>query len=58
MKGYSHFKIFVGREYGEGGYLPIHDALEILTDEFVDGGQCCDQTIIDLRDALKEILDV
>ena len=31
----------------------INGALKILTDEWVDDGNYCAQTVIDLRDALK-----
>ncbi len=31
----------------------IDKALKILTDEWVDDGNYCAQTVIDLRDALK-----
>ena len=31
----------------------IREILEILTDEEIDNGKTCDQTIIDLRDALN-----
>jgi hypothetical protein len=31
----------------------INEALKILTDEWVDDGNYCAQTVIDLRDALK-----
>ena len=45
-------------------YLPNEEenvslkrALEILTDQYIEDGQYCDQTVIDLRDALTEALE-
>lgn len=32
---------------------PLDEALKIITDEWVDDGSYCAQTVIDLRDALK-----
>jgi hypothetical protein len=32
---------------------PLEEALKIITDEWVDDGSYCAQTVIDLRDALK-----
>jgi hypothetical protein len=43
-------------------YLHDHDevsvekAIEILTDEWIEEGNICYQTVMDLRDALKEAL--
>ncbi len=39
------------------GDIEIKEALEILTDEFIDNGFHSDQTMIDLREALKERLN-
>ena len=32
---------------------PLSEALDIITDDWIASGNCCDQTIIDMRDALK-----
>lgn len=32
---------------------PLDEALKIITDEWVDDGSYCAQTVIDLRDVLK-----
>lgn len=37
-------------------YLPVKDALPLITDEWITDGQYCDETIKSLRDALKEAL--
>lgn len=37
-------------------YLNVLDALEIMTDEWVDGGNCCPETTINMRDILKKLL--
>ncbi len=42
--------------YIDEDYVSIKEALDIITDDFVDDGHCCNQTIIDLRDALKSVL--
>jgi hypothetical protein len=34
----------------------IKDALEQMTDEWIEDGQYCDQTLMDLRDALKWVI--
>jgi hypothetical protein len=39
--------------YCSGEHLNIDEALKMLTDEWVDDGNYCAQTVIDLRDALK-----
>ena len=36
--------------------LPILEALDHLTDDFIDNGNMCPQTAIDLRDALRYFL--
>lgn len=38
----------------DGEDLGIKEALEILTDEFIESGGYCRQTVIDLREALKD----
>lgn len=39
--------------YCNDEHLNIDEALKIITDEWVDDGSYCAQTVIDLRDALK-----
>lgn len=39
--------------YFKGKNHSVEEALEMLTDEWVDDGNYCAQTVIDLRDALK-----
>jgi len=39
--------------YCNGEHLNIDEALKMLTDEWIDDGNYCAQTVIDLRDALK-----
>ena len=36
---------------------PIQDALETMTDDWIENAEYCDQTIIDLRDACKKLLE-
>ena len=36
--------------------IPLTEALKKMTDEWVDDGHYCAQTVIDLRDALKQCL--
>jgi hypothetical protein len=36
---------------------PIEKALRIMTDDWIDDGNSCLQTVIDLRDAVEELLD-
>lgn len=43
--------------YFDGESLSIPAALEKITDELVDEGEYCGQTVIDLRDALKFVLE-
>ena len=38
--------------------IPLTEALKKMTDEWVDDGNYCAQTVIDLRDALKEIKEL
>ena len=37
-------------------HVPIEKALKTMTDDWVDGGNYCAQTVIDMRDALKKCL--
>lgn len=39
----------------EGKKVPLKQALEIMTDEFIDAGNWCDQTGSDLRDVCLEL---
>jgi hypothetical protein len=41
---------------GENPDLPLRAALSKITDSWVDDGECCAQTTIDLRDALITVL--
>ena len=43
--------IFINMEH-----VPIKKALKIMTDDWVDDGNYCGQTVIDMRDALKKCL--
>ena len=36
--------------------VPLTEALKKMTDEYLDEGNYCTQTVIDLRDALKQSL--
>jgi hypothetical protein len=36
--------------------VPLEQALDIMTDEWILDGNSCDQTIIDMRDALKRLM--
>lgn len=45
-------KIYIGH----GKSAPITKAIRLITDDWVNQGQCCDQTILDLRDACKYLL--
>jgi hypothetical protein len=38
--------------------VPIEKALEIMTDDWVDDGSYCAQTVIDLRDALALYIEL
>ena len=40
--------------YMNGNDVPLTEALKKMTDEWVDDGNYCAQTVIDLRDALKK----
>lgn len=37
-------------------YRPLWKALEIMSDDWVDEGNSCRETVITLRDAVKELL--
>lgn len=37
--------------------ITLTEALKNMTDDWVDGGNYCAQTVIDLRDALKKYLE-
>jgi hypothetical protein len=37
-------------------HVPIEKALKTMTDDWVDDGNYCAQTVIDMRDALKKCL--
>ncbi len=42
---------------GTGHKEPLEKMLKIMTDDWVDNGGECGQTVIDVRDALKDLLD-
>ncbi len=42
--------------YIDGKKVSLRKALKILSDDYIDGGNCCDQTTIDLRDAAIELV--
>ena len=41
-----------------GEDVSVEKALKTMTDDWVDEGNYCTQTVIDLRDALKEIKEL
>ena len=49
----SKIKIYIADEEKE---LPIEEALNIIDDAFILDGQCCPQTILDLKDACTTLL--
>lgn len=38
----------------DGKRVLVADALELMTDEWIDGGNYCAQTVINLRDVCQE----
>jgi hypothetical protein len=48
-------KIYIAGDLHEE--VGIEAALGILTEDFIDDGNICDQTVIDLVAALKELLE-
>jgi hypothetical protein len=52
------FDMIDAQIYFKGKSRPIDEALEMLTDEWIDDGAYCAQTVIDLRDALKFYRDL
>lgn len=42
--------------YMNGENVPLTEALKKMTDDWVDDGNYCAQTVIDMRDALKKCL--
>lgn len=48
----SH-KIYLGENLGGDGFFTADEAIELMTDEWIAGGNYCEQTMIDLRDELK-----
>lgn len=47
------FQIYIS---DEGQKVPIEQALEIMTDEWILDGNECAQTVIDMRDVLKNFI--
>lgn len=47
-------KIYIAGDLHEE--VDIKQALTLLTEDFIDDGNICDQTVIDLVAALKELL--
>ncbi len=41
--------------YIDGKDLPIKKALRLMTDDWIDDGQYCAQTVMDMRDILREL---
>ena len=48
--------IEVHTEFGEP--RDLHYALDRITDDWVDAGQCCGQTTLDLRDACRSLVAI
>lgn len=42
--------------FNEEMYLP-KDLVNVMTDEKIDDGKYCDQTVLDMRDVIIELLD-
>lgn len=36
--------------------LPVSEAVELMSDELIDGGQYSAQTVMDMRDAIRALL--
>lgn len=43
---------------GNGDSCYAEEAIEIITDEYIDSGQYCDQTVLDMRDWIAWALTV
>jgi len=41
--------------YCDGHYRPLEEALSVITDDWVDAGNSCDQTVLDLVDACRKL---
>ncbi len=44
-------------EYDRMCHRPIDKAMELMTDEWISKGEYCDQTIIDMRDIIKKLIE-
>ena len=44
------------RIYVDGENLPLEDALKIIDSDWIDAGNYCDQTVLDLANALKFLI--
>ena len=49
-------KYYEDGSHHEKSRVHLAEALEIMTDDWIDSGHCCDQTIIDMREALKNTI--
>jgi len=47
-----------GEEQKRESSINVEEALTILTDDFINGDNCSAQTIIDLRNTVKTLLEV
>lgn len=54
IKDVTEFPIYISRDIGD---LPLKQALKILTEEHIESGNICHQTIIDLTKALGILLN-
>jgi len=49
-------KIWITPGVDEGKPIALRKALTLMTDEWIDNGNVCHQTIIDMRNALKSVI--
>lgn len=41
----------------DGGDLKPENAIEVMTDNWIQSGNYCDQTIMDMRDVIRSLLE-
>ena len=41
----------------DGGELKPENAIEVMTDKWIQSGNYCDQTIMDMREVIRSLLE-
>ena len=53
----NHDSLSIWTSFEDGGDLKPENAIEVMTDEWIKAGNHSDQTVMDMRDVIRSLLE-